>query len=254
MDRGGRPGAHSSTLVLVPVGRFRRSIFTVGALLVCALPAAAPARAAIPVAPPDGAKVDSTPTFAWGPAPDESANQIELSPVRTLAEDGSFADDPRERTVQLEDTQTSYTVPLSEQLLAGTWYWHVQTLNFDLDPCCTQWTEVRRVVVRDGPIRLSSFRVGFIRGLDQLVLRVAYTDNSLDLGARYRLLFKRRRHGRIRARVRGRLDRGNFQGGEAFDSAGRPRRLKRGRRYFVRLELRDAAGHVARSGYVRIRL
>jgi hypothetical protein len=225
-----------------------------GALLVWALSAAAAAGGAIPVAPPDGAKVGSTPTFAWGPAPGEGASQIELSPDRTLAEDGSFVDDPRERKVQLDDPQTSYTVPASEPLVEGTWYWHVETLDFDFEPCCTRWTDVRRVVVADAPIQLFSFRLGFVRGLDQLVLRIAYSDNSADLRARYRLVFRKRRHGPKRATVTGRLDRGNFQDGEAFDSTRRPRRLKRGRRYFVRLELRDAAGHVARSRYLRIRL
>ncbi len=225
-----------------------------GALLVWALSVAATAGGAIPVAPPDGAKVGSTPTFAWGPAPGEGASQIEVSPDRTLAEDGSFADHPREHKAQLEDTQTSYTVPASAPLLEGTWYWHVEMINFDLEPCCTRWTEVRRVVVADAPIQLSSFKLGFIRGLDQLVLRIAYSDNSADLRARYRLVFRKRRHGPKRATVAGRLDKGNFQNGEAFDSTRRPKRLKRGRRYFVRLELRDAAGHVARSRYLRIRL
>jgi hypothetical protein len=225
-----------------------------GALVACALSSAAAGRAAVPVAPADGAKVDSTPTFAWGPAPGEDANQIELSPNRALAEDGSFADDPRERKSQLDDPQTSYTVPASQPLLAGTWFWHVEMINFDFDPCCSQWTDVRRVVVQDAPIRLTSFRIGFVRGLDQLVLRVGYSDNSADLRARYRLVFKKRRHGRRVARILGRLDRGSFQNGEAFDSARPPKRLRRGHRYFVRLVLRDAAGHVARSHNVRIRL
>ena len=163
-------------------------------------------------------------------------------------------DDPRKLKAQLDDPQTSYTVPASAPLLAGTWYWHVEMINFDFDPCCSRWTDVRRVVVQDAPIELSSFKVGFLRGLDQLVLRIAYSDNSADLRARYRLVFKKRRHGRRLARVFGAVDRGSFQNGEAFDSARRPKRLTRGRRYFVRLELRDAAGHVARSRYVRIRL
>jgi hypothetical protein len=225
-----------------------------GALIVCALSAAAAVRAAVPVAPPDGAKVDSTPTFAWGPAPDEDANQIELSPNPALAEDGSFVDDPREQKAQLDDPQTSYTVAASQPLIAGTWYWHVETINFDFDPCCSRWTDVRRVVVQDGPIKLTSFKVGFIRALDQLVLRVAYSDNSADLRARYRLVVRKRRHGRRLARIFGRLDRGSFQNGQAFDAARRPKHLSRGRRYFVQLVLRDAAGHVARSHDVRIRL
>ena len=226
----------------------------VGALLVWAPAAAAVARAAIPVAPPDGAKVNSTPTLAWGPAPGEDANQIELSPSRALADDGSFSPDPRERTAQLEATQTSYTVTSSEPLIAGTWFWHVQMFNFNLDVCCSLWTGVRRIVVRDAPIKLSSFKLGFIRGLDELVLRIGYSDNSADLGARYRLIFRKRRGGRKLATVLGRLAKGNFQGREAFDSARRPKRLKRGERYLVRLELRDAVGHVARSRYLRIRL
>jgi hypothetical protein len=179
---------------------------------------------------------------------------IELSPVRTLADDGSFVDDPRKRRVLLDENQTSYTVPASEPLLEGTWYWHVETVNFDFAPCCTSWTEVRRVVVRDEPIRLSSFRVGFIRGLDQFVLGIAYSDNSVNLDARYRLEFRRRRQGPTRVRIGGRVDKGDFQSREAFESVRRPKRLKRGRRYYVRLVLRDAAGHVARSRYTRIRL
>jgi hypothetical protein len=221
---------------------------------VWALSAAAAANAAIPVAPPDGAKVVSTPTFAWGPAPGDGANQIELSPNRAIAGDGSFVDDPRKRTVQLDDTQTSYTLPASEPLIAGSWYWHVETFNFDVDPCCTRWTEVRRVVVRDAPIKLSSFKLAFLRALDELVLRIGYSDNSANLGARYRLLFRKRRNGPRLATVSGRVDRGSFQGAQAFDATRRPKGLKRGMRYLVRLELRDAAGHVARSHYVRIRL
>jgi hypothetical protein len=221
---------------------------------VWALSAAAVAHGAIPVAPPDGAKVPSTPTFAWGPAPGDGANQIELSPDPALADDGSFVDDPRKRTVQLDDPQTSYTFPASQALIAGTWYWHVQTFNFDVDPCCSQWTQVRRVVVDDAPIKLSSFKLGFLRGLDELVLRIGYSDNSADLGAQYRLVFKQRRYGPELARVFGRLDKRSFQSHEAFDAVRRPKRLKRGLRYLVRLELRDDAGHVARSHYVRIRL
>jgi hypothetical protein len=163
-------------------------------------------------------------------------------------------DDPRKRTVQLDETQSSYTLPASEPLIAETWYWHVETFNFDIDPCCTRWTEVRRMVVRDAPIKLSSFRLGFVRGLDELVLRIGYSDNSANLGARYRLLFRKRRHGPRLATVLGRVDRGSFQGGEAFDATRRPKRLKRGADYLARLELRDAARHVARSHYVRIRL
>jgi hypothetical protein len=219
-----------------------------------ALSAAAAAHGAIPVAPPDAAKVTSTPTLAWGPAPGEDANQIELSPSRVLAGDGSFVDDPRERKAQLDDTQTSYTVPSAEPLVAGTWFWHVEMVNFDVEPCCSLWTEVRRIVVQDAPIKLDSFKVGFLRGLDELVLRVGYSDNSANLDAHYRLLFRKRRQGRRLATVAGRLDRGSFQNGEAFDSARRPKRLQRGKRYVVRLVLRDAAGHVARSRYLSIRL
>jgi hypothetical protein len=221
---------------------------------VWALFGAAAGQGAIPVAPPDGAKVDDTPTFAWGPAPGEDANQIELSPNPALADDGSFVDDPRKRAEQLDDPQTSYTVPASKPLLAGTWYWHVEMINFDFDPCCSRWTDVRRVVVQDAPIKLTSFRIGFLRPLDQLVLRIDYSDNSADLRAWYRLVFRKRRRGRVLARVSGRVDRGSFQNGQAFDSTHRPKRLRRGKRYVVRLELRDAAGHVARSRYVHIRL
>jgi hypothetical protein len=236
------------------VGRVRRFTLLAGALLGWALSAAAVAHGAIPVAPPDGARVNATPTFAWGPGPGEEANQIELSPKSTLDEDGSFVDDPRERRSLLDSTQTSYTIAASEPLTAGTWFWHVETMNYDIHPCCSRWTEVRSVVVGDAPIQLSSFKLGFLRGLDELVFRAAYTDNSVDLAARYRLVFKKRRRGHRVATVKGKLDKGSFQNGEAFASTHRPRRLHRGRRYLVRLELRDAAGHVARSHFVRIRL
>jgi hypothetical protein len=229
-------------------------VFVTGALIICALAAAAAADGAIPVAPSDGAKVSSTPTLAWGPAPGETANQIELSPDRSVQDDGSFVDDPRKRKASLGDTQTSYTVPASEPLLAGTWYWHVELFNFDLAPCCSLWTGVRRIVVQKTPIKLSSFELAFLRPLDELVLRIGYSDNSANLAARYRLVFRERRHGRKLVTIRGRIDKGNFQSGKAFDSLRRPKRLRRGRRYLVQLELRDSAGHVARSRYVHIRL
>ena len=47
---------------------------------------------------------------------------------------------------------------------------------------------------------------------------------------------------------------GNLQNGEAFVTARRPKGLRRGLRYLVRLELKDSGSHVARSAYVRLRL
>jgi hypothetical protein len=229
-------------------------VLLAGALLGWTLAAAGGARAAIPVAPPDGASVNGTPTFAWGPGPGEDANQIELSPSRTLAADGSFAGDPRERKDLLDLGQTSYTVASDQPLLAGTWYWHVEMIDFDFDPCCSRWTDVRRVVVADAPIELSSFKLGFLPGIDQFVVRVAYSDNSADLHARYRVVFRKHRHSRRLGALTGTLDRASFQNGRAFASGTRPKRLRRGRPYFAQLVLRDAAGHVARSLLVRIRL
>jgi hypothetical protein len=234
---------------------FVRAILVIvtAALLAWALPAATASGAAA-VAPPDGAQVDGTPTFKWAPGPGDEADQLELSPSRALADDGSFVDDPGKRTFQLSSAQTSFTVPGSQPLLAGTWYWHVQLSNFDVAACCTVWTDVRRVVVRDAPIQLRSFKLGFLRALDDIVLRIGYSDNSTNLAARYRLSFRARRRGRRLATVSGKLDRASFQGDVAVDEVRRPGRLRRGRRYFARLELRDAAGHVTRSGYARFRL
>ena len=235
----------------MPVGRAIFVIVTVA--LTWAHPAAT-ACGTVALMPLDGAQVGGTPTFTWRLAAGDQSDQLELSPTRALADDGSFVDDPQKRTFQLTDAQTTFTVPASQPLLAGTWYWHVQLFNFDIPACCTVSTDVRRVVVGDAPIRLRSFKLGFIRVLDDLVVRIGYSDNSPNLDARYRLSFRSRRHGRRLATVSGKLDKGNFQGEEALTSVRRPRRLARGRRYLVRLELRDAAGHVARSGYVRIRL
>jgi len=234
--------------------RIRRSTLLAGALLVWALSSPAGAPAAVPIAPPDGAAVSGTPTFAWGPGPGEDANRIEISPSSATTEEGAFEDDPRKRSAILDDSQTSYTVPASDPLVAGAWFWHVETLNLAIDPCCSRWTETRRVVVEDAPIRLSSFRLGFLRGIDQLVLRIAYSDNSADLAARYRLTFRKRRHGRRLAAISGKLSRSSFRDGRAFAFARRPKRLRRGSRYLARLVLSDAAGHVARSHYVAIRL
>jgi hypothetical protein len=236
------------------VARIRRSTLLAAALLVWALSAAAGARAAVPVAPPDGASVGGTPTFAWGPGPGEDANRIEISPSPATTDEGVFEDDPRKRSAILDDSQTSYTVPATDPLVAGTWYWHVETLNLEINQCCSRWTATRRVVVEDAPIQLSSFRLGFLRGIDQLVLRIAYSDNSADLAARYRLAFKKRRRGRGLATISGKVSRSSFRNGKAFVYARRPKRLRRGSRYLARLVLRDAAGHVARSHYVAIRL
>jgi hypothetical protein len=225
------------------------------ALLAWALSGAAAAHGAIPVSPPDGEKTSGTPTLAWGPAPGDEANRVELARSPEVDADGAFVDDPDKRTVLLDSGQTSYTVPAGAPLVAGTWYWHVETVNFEADPCCSRWSDVRRIVVADEPIVLSSFRIGFLRGLDQVVMRVAYADNSADLAARYRVVFSKRRGGRRLATIKGKLTRASFQDdGRAFASARRPKRLRRGKRYFARLELRDAAGHVARSHHVRIRL
>src|SRR3954452_12229118 len=192
LDRGGNPGARSTTLSQeYPVGRPFRSVLLAGALCACTLPVGAVAGAAVPVAPPDGAVVNGTPTLAWGPGPGEDANQIELRPTPALAADGSFEGDPRERKILLDPSQTSYTVDAAQSLLAGAWFWHVEMINFDVDPCCSAWTAARRVVVADAPIRLVSFKLGFLRGIDQFVLRIGYSDNSPDLRARYRLVFRK---------------------------------------------------------------
>jgi hypothetical protein len=236
------------------LARSLRSVLLAGALVACTLFAGVTARAAVPTAPADGATVNGTPTFAWTPGPGEEANQIELSPERALAADGSFADDPRERKVLLDPDQTSYTVDAAEPLPAGVWFWHVEMIDFDADPCCSRWTDTRRIVVADQPIRLASFKLGFLRAIDQFVLRIAYSDNSTDLAARYKVFFRRHRHGRRLGVLTGRLDRTSFQKGEAFTSGKRPKRLRRGRRYFAKLVLRDGAGHVVRSRFVRIRL
>src|SRR5690242_237306 len=202
-------------------------VIVTATLVAWALPAAI-ASGAVAVAPPDGAQVDGTPTFRWAPGAGDEADQLELSPARALADDGSFVDDPAKRTFQLSSAQTSFTVPGSQPLLAGTWYWHVQLSNFDAAGCCTVWTDVRRVAVRDAPIRLRSFKLGFLRAVDDLVLRIGYSDNSANLAARYRVSFRARRHGRRLATVSGKLDRGSFQDEVAVDEVRRPGRLRRG--------------------------
>ena len=231
----------------------RRSILLASALFIGALATAAGARGAVPVAPADGAKASPTPALAWRLAPGEEANVLELARRPDTAEDGAFADDARKRIVVLQGTQTGYTVPAASPLTAGAWYWHVQTLDLATEPG-TAWSAIRKLAIADAPIRLLSFKLGFIRALDELVLRFAYADNSERLGARYRLVFRKRKRGRRVAAASGRVDAGDFQNGEAFVSTRRPRKLRRGARYYARLELRDAAGHVAHSHVVRVRL
>jgi hypothetical protein len=223
------------------------------ALLAGALLPAATASGAALVAPPDGAVVSGTPTLAWGPAPGESANLLELGRAPATGDDGAFADDPDKRIVILADGQTSYTVPAAEPLYAGPWYWHVQTLDLSAEPGGL-WSLTRRFVVADARIRLVSFELGFLRGIDDIVARFAYSDNSRNLAATYRLEFRKRRHGPRVARRSGSVDRNSLQNGKAFVSVRRPHRLRRGSRCYVRLVLRDAAGHVTRSRFVRIRL
>ena len=223
------------------------------ALITGALSIAAAARGAALVAPGDGAKVSPTPTLVWGPARGEDANLLELARRPDTGEDGAFVDDPRKRIVVLQDTATSYTVPAAQPLTAGAWYWHVQTMDLSAEPG-TGWSAIRKLVVEDAPIRLRSFKLGFLRSLDELVLRFSYADNSVDLRARYRLVFRRRKHGRTLGSRSGEVDAGDVKNGEAFVSVRRPKRLPRGARYYARLDLRDAAGHVAHSDIVRIRL
>jgi hypothetical protein len=197
--------------------------------------------------------VSPTPTLAWGPAPGEDANILELARGPATADDGAFVDEARKRIVVLQDAQTSYTVPAATPLTAGAWYWHVQTMDLSLEPG-SSWSAIRRLVVEDAPIRLLAFKLGFLRSIDQLVARFSYADNSENLRARYKLVFRKRRHGPSVAKRSGSVDAGDLRQGEAFTSTRRPKRLRRGSRYYARLELRDAAGHVAKSHFVRIRL
>src|SRR5207247_6591978 len=111
----------------IPVRSISRSTLLAAALLVIALATAGAAAGAALVAPPDGGKVSSTPTLAWGPAPGEGANILELARGPATGDDGAFVDDARKRIVVLQGSQTSYTVPATAPLTAGAWYWHVQS-------------------------------------------------------------------------------------------------------------------------------
>lgn len=213
------------------------------ACVTAALTAPGPARAVVPLAPADNGTATSTPTFSWQLAPGEQAIALELSPNPAPGESGGFTDDMRRRTAILGATQTSFAVGNRTPLEPGTWFWHVNVFT-QLD---SLWTPVRRIVVPDEHIRLLTFTLTNLRCIRHLNVEFTYADNSPGAPARYLVEFRRRKRGRVVASLRGRAD-----GGQFFKLLRVPRRVRRGR-YLVRLKVRDAAGHVDRSGFRRIR-
>jgi hypothetical protein len=221
---------------------YREYLFV--AILGCLL--LTPAAAAIaPIGPPESSVTTSTPTFTWQLAPGEEASSIELSPNPAPGAFGGFTDDTRKRTAILADHRTSYAVGDSEPLSPGTWFWHVNAFTADFEPV---WTPVRRVWVPDEPIRLVSFKVTSHQCLRRVGVEFKYEDNSVGQPPVYRLEFRRSRRGKRVASVAARAE-----DGQHFKSLRLPRRVRRGR-FYVRLRVRDAGGHVALSGLRRIRV
>jgi hypothetical protein len=203
------------------------------------------AHAVVPIEPPDGATTSSTPTFTWRLEPGEDPLAIELTPNPAPGAGGAFTEDAAKRVALLAEGQTAYAVGNRERLEPGQWFWHVGAFG----PALTfGWSPTRRFVVPDEPIRLHSLKVEYFKCLRELSVEFEYSDNSAGQPARYRLDFRRRRRGRRVASIGGRAE-----GGLAFETFRRPRRLPIGR-YYVRLELRDGGGHVARSRFRRLRI
>lgn len=212
-------------------------------VLVASMPTAA--SAVVPLGPADNVTTTSTPTFTWQLEPGEEVVSLELSPNPAPGEAGAFTDDTRKRSVVLATAQTSYAVGNRDPLAPGTWFWHVSSITRRFE---VLWSPVRRIVVPDEPIRLHSFRLTYFQCIRQLSVDFAYSDNSTGQPASYRLEFRRSRRGRLVASVGGRAT-----NGQEFRTFRKPRRLRSGR-YYVRLKVRDAGGHVARSRFRRLRV
>jgi hypothetical protein len=202
------------------------------------------AAAVIPQAPPDGFRTTATPTFSWTLEPGEQAQTIELSPNPAPGEGGAFAEDAAKRFAVLAEPQTSYRVGNREPLAPGVWFWHVSTLGPDFE---LRWSVLRRIVVPDEPIVFHSLRLTYLHCIRTLSVEIDYSDNSAGQPARYRMGFRRHRHGREVASIRGRA-----VNGHVFRIFHKPRKLAAGFRYYVQLKLRDRAGHVTRSRLRRL--
>lgn len=198
------------------------------------------------LAPAEGSSNSSTPRFTWRLGPGEHSSTLELSPNPAPGEGGGFTDDMAKRTFSLADTQTSFVVGNSAPLSPGVWFWRVGATGPDFD---TRLSVIRRFVVRDEPIRLLSLKLTSFRCIRDLSLEFSYADNSSGQPARYRLEFRRTRRGRRVASIAGRADEGRL-----FTTRRVPRRLRAGRRYYVRLSLRDRGHHVDRSRFRRLRI
>lgn len=214
--------------------------------LAVALGAPGAAHAAVVLSPPQNASVSSTPTFSWRLSPGERSSSLELSPNPAPGDAGGFADDLDRRAALLAETQTSYVVGNRDPLFAGVWFWHLNVFDADFE---SRWTPVQKIVVRDERIRLRSFNFTNFSCTRQVSVDFTYSDNSPRQPATFRVEFRRRKRGPRVASIAGRADEGRF-----FQTFRRPRKLRRGRRYYVRLKLRDRGGHVDRSGFRRLRV
>jgi hypothetical protein len=222
----------------------RRSL-VLGIVIVGAVTLPAAAGAVTPIAPADGVRTTSTPSFRWALAPGEEVFSFELSPNPAPGENGAFADDRAKRVSVLAKNQTGFAVGNADPLPPGTWFWHVNVFGPDFDQ---RWTPVWRIRVRDDPIRLLRFKLLNLRCIRRLSVDFEYTDNSVGKPARYRLDFRRSKRGRLAAVIKGRA-----VDGREFKQYRFPRRLGRGR-YVVRLKVKDARGHRDRSGLRRMRV
>lgn len=204
-----------------------------GLAVAAALIAPSSVGAATLVSPTEGAEVPSTPTFSWLIASGEESDELQMSTNPAPGENGGFANDDARRTEFLDRSQTAFAVGDAEPLNAGVWFWHVRTYDQDYD---SHWSPVGSFRVRDEPPVLKAFSVDDLDCIDEVSLELEYFDNSESQLVRWRLDFTEKRNGPRKARIRG-----TATDGSMYESVNTPSRLKRGKRYWIKLSLQDPA-------------
>lgn len=204
------------------------------------------AEAATPTSPVGGNEASSTPLFSWLLESGEEAQELQISTNPAPGEGGGFTRDEDLRYEFLADFQTAFAVGNTEPLFAGTWYWHVQTIDQNYD---FKWSPTASFTVPDFPPVLKSFRVHDFDCIDKIGIDFEYSDNSRDQRVAWRLELLRHRHG-------GRIGRATGSTDETDETVSfrTPPKAKRGKKYWAQLTLTDPIGQVAKSQARPLRL
>lgn len=233
-------------------GRLRRGAPAAVCAVLALIGVPAAAEAVVLISPPEGATAPSTPTFDWQLEPGEESEAIEYSTNPAPGSSGGFAEDRQLTFDVVRPDQTTYTVGNTRPLVAGQWYWHVRVaVPGEFFPE-SRWSATQSFFVADERARIESAEIEYLSCSRVVTVQFEHSDNS-DVAPRFAVEFRSRGR-RVARRSLGQTDSPGLGGSTEFASFRRPRKVRVGRRYVVRLLLIDSARHVTRSQPRRLRI